>query len=85
MESAGMFVPMIIGMAGGGNANQEEMKVLQEALALLPDLGKIIGKFDFLEANVTVVQAGSEPDTYMKRAVTVVRSPETATGEAEKQ
>ena len=84
LESAGMLVPMIIGMAGGGNENKEEMKVLQEALALLPDLGKIIGKFDFLEANVTVVQAGSEPDTYLKRSVTVVRSPEAGKAEAGK-
>jgi len=76
---------MIIGMAGGGNANQEEMKVLQEALALLPDVGRIIGKFDFLEANVTVVQAGSDPDTYLKRSVTVVRSPEASAAEAEQK
>lgn len=85
LESAGMFVPMIIGMAGGGNANKEELKVLQEALALLPDVGKIIGKFDFLEANVTVVQAGSEPDTYTKRSVTVVRAPEASKAEAEQK
>ena len=66
---------MIMSMAGA-NANQEELKPIQEALALLPDVAKIVGKFDFLEANVTVVQAGDEPDSYVKRSVTVVRPAE---------
>ena len=46
---------------------------MQEALALLPSLGKIVSKFDFLEARLSVTQAGDQPGTYQRRTVTVVR------------
>jgi hypothetical protein len=81
LNQIGFMAPMIMSMAGA-NANQEDLKPIQEALALLPDIAKIIRKFDFLEANVTVVQAGQEPDSYLKRSVTVVRPAEQNTAEA---
>ncbi len=82
LNQIGFMAPMFIDMAGA-NVDQEELKPIQEALALLPDVAKIVGKFDFLEATVTVVQAGKEPDSYLKRAVVVVRPAEAATAEAE--
>ena len=81
LNQIGFMAPMFINMAGG-NVDQEQLKPIQEALALLPDVAKIVGKFDFLEANVTVVQAGDEPDSYVKRAVTVVRPTEAEAAEA---
>jgi hypothetical protein len=82
LNQIGFMAPMIINMAGA-NIDQAQLKPIQEALALLPDLAKIVGKFDFLEANVTVIQGGDEPDSYVKRSVTVVRPVEGGTAEAE--
>jgi hypothetical protein len=82
LNQIGFMAPMFINMAGA-NVDQEQLKPIQEALALLPDVAKIVGKFDFLEASITVVQAGPEPDSYLKRAVVVVRPAEAATAEAE--
>lgn len=75
LNQIGFMAPMIMSMAGA-NASQEDLQPVQDALALLPDVAKIIRKFDFLEANVTVVQAGAESDSYTKRSVTVVRPAE---------
>jgi hypothetical protein len=72
LNQIGFMAPMFISMAGA-NANPEDLKPVQELLALLPDIAKIVGKFDFLEASVSVAQAGNEPDSYVKRSVTVVR------------
>ena len=81
LNQIGFMAPMFLNMAGA-NIDQEQLKPIQEALALLPDLAKIVGKFDFLEANVTVVQGGDEPDSYVKRSVTVVRPVEEGTAKA---
>ncbi len=78
LNTAGNMAPMMLGMVAA-NADEEAIKVFQEAFALLPDLSKIVAKFDFLEANVTVVQGGDEPDSYTKRGVTVVRALEAET------
>jgi hypothetical protein len=63
---------MILGMVGA-KAKPEELKPVQEALALLPSVAKIVSKFDFLEAQLSVTQAGKEPGTYETREVTIVR------------
>ena len=57
LNQIGFMAPMFLNMAGA-NIDQEQLKPIQEGLALLPDLAKIVGKFDFLEANVTVIQGG---------------------------
>ena len=46
---------------------------VKEAVALLPDVAKIIAKFDFLQAKVTVTQDGQDADSYTSRSVTVVQ------------
>jgi len=81
LNQIGAMAPMIMAMAGA-QAGQADLKPIQEALALLPDVAQIIGKFDFLEAKMTVVQAGDEPNTVVKRSVTVVRPAETASAKA---
>jgi hypothetical protein len=74
LNQAGTLAPMIIGMVGA-KANPDDLKPIQEVLGLLPSLGKIVSKFDFLEANISVTQAGDQPGTYQVRTVTVVRPP----------
>jgi hypothetical protein len=74
LNQAGVIVPMVIGMIGA-KANPEDLKPVQEVLGLLPSLGKIVSKFDFLQAKLSVAQAGSQPGTYQRRSVTLVRPP----------
>jgi hypothetical protein len=72
ITQAGMAAPFIVAMAGA-NADPEEMKPIQELLSLLPSVARIVGKFDFLEASLSVTQDGDAPNTYVRRTVTVVR------------
>ncbi|MBM4089403.1 MAG: hypothetical protein FJ276_08225 [Planctomycetes bacterium] len=74
LRSVGSILPMVMAMAGG-NMNQEDLKPIQEVLALLPDIAKIIEKFDFFEATITVNEAGEQPDSYVRRTVTAIRPP----------
>jgi hypothetical protein len=66
------MAPMFMAMAGA-DMEDPNIKPLQEALSLLPDVAKIVEKFDFMEATVTVAQKGSDPDSYVKRSVVVIR------------
>ena len=77
LQQAGMFAPMLIGMAQGQNANQKgpDLKVVQEMLGLLPSVARIIGKFDFIDATTSVCQPGSEAGTYVRQSVTLISPP----------
>ncbi|MFH1921324.1 MAG: hypothetical protein ABIP48_15775 [Planctomycetota bacterium] len=75
LNRVGFMAPAILGMAGA-QADPEKLKPVQEALALLPSAAKIVRKFDFLEAKLSVTQSGDEPGTFTQRAVTVVRAQE---------
>lgn len=72
LTQIGTMGPMVLAMAGA-QAKPEDLKPVQEALGLLPSIAKIVSKFDFLEARLSVTQAGSEPGTYHRQSVTVVR------------
>jgi hypothetical protein len=72
INQAGAMAPMIVGMVAA-KADPKHLKVIQDLLGLLPSLGKIVSKFDFLEAQMSVAQAGDQPGTYLIRTVTVVR------------
>ena len=74
MNQAGLMAPAFIGMAGA-QANAEQMQMIQELLGLLPSLGKIVAKCDFLEAKLAVSQPGDEPGSYRKQTVVLVRPP----------
>jgi hypothetical protein len=74
IRKIGGVAPMFLAMAGA-NANAEEMKPLIEALAILPSVASVVEKFDFYQANLTVVQAGPLPNSYMKQSVTLIRPP----------
>jgi len=72
LNQAGAMAPMIVGLAAG-KAKPEQLKLVQDVLGLLPSVGKIVSKFDFFEAQMSVTQAGDQPGTYHRRTVTVVR------------
>jgi hypothetical protein len=75
VNQIGTMAPMFLAMAGQ-NADPADLEPVQDVLKLLPDLAKIIAKFDFLEAQMSVSQQGDEPGSYTKRAVTIVRAPD---------
>jgi hypothetical protein len=77
LRKAGLVFQMAVAMSGN-NAEDKSLDPVKEFLALMPDAAKILEKFDFLESKITVVQQGSDPDSYSKRSVTVVRAPEAA-------
>jgi hypothetical protein len=79
VRKAGFAFQMVATMTGA-NAEDESLEPVKEVLALTPDIAKIIDKFDFLEARMTVVQDGPDADSYTKRSVTVVRPAEEADG-----
>ena len=74
LVQAGAVAQLVVGIAGI-EADAEELEPVQEVLGLLPDVAKIVAKFDFLEEQVSVTQDGDEPGTYMRRSVILVRPP----------
>lgn len=79
IRQVGLMAPMIIGMAAA-QAEPEDLKPVQEALALLPSIANVIDKFDFLEAMLCVTQPSDAPNTYLRRSVTLVRPPAESEG-----
>jgi hypothetical protein len=74
LNQVGTMAPAILALAGA-HGDAEELKPVQEVLALLPSVAKIVAKFDFLEAKLSVTQSGDDPLSYTRRSVTVVRPP----------
>jgi hypothetical protein len=74
LDQAGTIAPLIIGLVGA-KAKPEDLKPVEEVLALLPSLGKIVSKLDFLESEMAVTQAGDRPGTFQRRTVIMVRPP----------
>lgn len=75
LQQAGMMLPMFIGMAAGQNQNGPDLRIIQEIAGLLPAAGQIIGKFDFLDQQMSVTQAGAEEGTYIRDKVLLIRPP----------
>ena len=78
LQQAGMFAPMLIGMIQSQNLGGDgpDLQVLQDLLGLLPSIGRIIGKFDFIEATMAAAQPGREAGTYVRHSVTLIRPPQ---------
>jgi hypothetical protein len=72
LNQVGAAAPMFLAMAGA-QADEDVVKQVQQWLGLLPSVAQIVGKFDFLEARISVTQAGQEPGAYVRRSVTLVR------------
>lgn len=71
LQQAGAMLPMVLGMAG---RSPEDIKPVQDFLGLLPSVGRIIGKMDFYDAQLSVVKPG-ESNTYTKHSVTLIKPP----------
>ena len=82
LSQVGIVAQIVIGLAGA-EADDEDLEPVKEVLKLLPSVAKIVAKFDFLEAKLSVTQTGDEPGTYTRRSVTVVRAPESEEAETE--
>ena len=82
LNQAGVIMPMVIGMMGA-EMNAEQLKPVQEIVGLLPSVGKIVAKFDFLEAKLSVTQDAGAPGRYIRRSVVRVRPPAEPDAEAE--
>ncbi len=74
IRQIGMVAPAMIGMLNP-KADPEDLKPVQELLALLPSVANVVEKFDFLEASLAVEHAGDTDGTYRKSSVTLVRPP----------
>jgi hypothetical protein len=75
MQQIGMMAPMFLGMAAQNGGDAEGLEVVQEVLGLLPAVGQIIGKFDFIESKLNVTQAGPTDNTYIRQSVVLIRPP----------
>jgi hypothetical protein len=81
LQQVGSMLPMIIGMAGQGN-NSPDLEPVQDVLSLLPSIGRIITKFDFIESELSVTQPGPTEDTFVRHNVIMIRPPESETDES---
>ncbi|MEP3477647.1 MAG: hypothetical protein ABJZ55_00220 [Fuerstiella sp.] len=79
LQSVGSMLPMIIGMAGGGGGGGPDLSKAADFLNLLPDLGRIVAKFDFLDSTLTVTKPGASAGTYMRESVTLIKEMASAT------
>ena len=80
LDRVGPTMSLLMGMLGT-HAKQVEDWPVSEAFSLFPEVAQIVRKLDFLEASAAVQQAGTEPDTYLRRSVTIVRPFTEATAE----
>ena len=74
LQQMGAMAPMIM-MSVPQNGNGPDMKPVQDILGLMPSVGRIIGKMDFIEGQLSVCQPGDSDDTYVRHAVTTIRPP----------
>ncbi|MCR9297149.1 MAG: hypothetical protein NXI32_30995, partial [bacterium] len=75
LGQVGAVAQIAIGIAGM-QPDAAELKPVQDFMALMPDVAKIVAKFDFLEEQLSVSQALSdEPGAYTRSTVIKVRSP----------
>jgi hypothetical protein len=73
IRQAGMMAPAII--VSAGVKDPKKMKLLQDAVGLLPSIANVVEKFTFLDARLTVLQKGDATGSYIKRNVTIVKEP----------
>lgn len=75
LQQAGAMIPMVLAMSGR-QENMSDLEPLQDILSLLPSIGQIVGKFDFIESTLSVTQPGPEADTWIRRSATMIRPPD---------
>lgn len=77
LQQVGAMLPMIMAMSGQQQGGPD-LTPVQDILGLLPSVGRIIGKFDFIESKLNVTQPGPEANTWVSRSVTMIRPPANA-------
>lgn len=75
MQQVGQMLPMMMMMMGNQGGNGPDLEPIKDVLALMPAVGKIVGKFDFIDANLSVSKPGPTDGTYMRHTVTTIRPP----------
>jgi hypothetical protein len=73
LNQAGVASQVILTLAGAQGEEAAAVKRVQPWLGLLPSVAKVVSKFDFLEARMSVTQAGKAPGAYLRRSATLVR------------
>ena len=81
LQQFGSMLPMFIGMAGQG-ANDAELGPVKDLLGLLPSIGRIVAKFDFIDSKMSVTQPAGEPGAYIRHSVVMIRPPAGDAGSA---
>jgi hypothetical protein len=71
------MLPMFMAMAGDPQAARE-LEPVKDVLSLLPTIGRIVGKFDFIDSRLSVSLAGPEEDSWIRHTVTTIRPPASA-------
>ncbi|MEZ6062434.1 MAG: hypothetical protein R3C19_18985 [Planctomycetaceae bacterium] len=74
LQKVGAMLPMVIGMTGA-SAYAPELAAVSDILALLPSVGQIVAKFDFMEGRLTATVPGPTDDTYIRHTVVTIRPP----------
>ncbi len=74
LQQVGAMLPMMLAMAGNQNG-MAELAPLKDVLGLMPSVGRILAKFDFIESQLSVSQPGTEPGTWVSHSVTMIRPP----------
>ena len=77
MQSIGSMLPMLMAMMGAGG-NAPDLSKASDFMNLLPDLGRIVAKFDFLDSTLTVTKPGPTSGTFMKESVVLIKEDESA-------
>ncbi|WP_145944070.1 hypothetical protein [Fuerstiella marisgermanici] len=83
MQQFGSMLPMIMAMAGQGGQGGPDLGPLQDVLQLLPPIGRIVSKFDFIESRLSVTQPGQNENSYVRHTVILIKPPAAAEAEAE--
>ena len=74
LQQVGVMLPMALAMAGNQNG-MAELGPAKDFLSLLPSVGRILAKFDFIESRLSVTYAGPEPASWQSHTVTMIRPP----------
>ena len=75
MQQVGAMLPMIMMSMGNQGGNGPDMEPIKDLLALMPTVGRIVAKFDFIDANLSVSKPGPTDGTYIRHTVTTIRPP----------
>ncbi|MGB4709367.1 MAG: hypothetical protein WBH50_25820 [Fuerstiella sp.] len=83
LQQVGAMLPMMIAMAGGGN-NGPDLAPVQDFLQMLPSIGRIVEKFDFIDSKLNYVEPGPTEGSYLRHGVTIIKPLKTAESESSK-